>query len=168
MSGEPLLVVDGEVEHPLTLTFGALRDWPEAEQIRDVSRFHPKRHGDAVSFHGILQRARPKDSANYVTLHADRDDFHVSVPLALLRDQGMVVYSRDGAPLGPSDHGPIRFLVRDPSSCNTGELDECTNVKYLNRIEITVRKGRDTRPTDEAEHQALHGAQDTADWPYQP
>src|ERR1700740_2079324 len=61
--------------------------------------------------------------------------------------------------MGMKDAGPIRFLVRDPTVCHTGELDECANVKYLSRIELTTRRGRDTRPTTEAEHQGLHQAQ---------
>ena len=94
--------------------------------------------------------------ANYATLHADRDDFHVSVPLKEVREQGIVVYRLGDARLGIEDGGPIRFLIRDPSVCHTGELDECANVKYLSRIELTTRRGRDTRPTTEEEHAALH------------
>jgi hypothetical protein len=53
----------------------------------------------------------------------------------------------------------IRFLIRDPSACHTSELDDCANVKYLSRIELSVRKGRDTRPADEGQHAALHDKQ---------
>jgi hypothetical protein len=38
-------------------------------------------------------------------------------------------------------------------------LDECANVKYLSRIELTERRGRDTRPADEKAHEALHATQ---------
>jgi DMSO/TMAO reductase YedYZ molybdopterin-dependent catalytic subunit len=109
-----------------------------------------------VLFEALLRLAGPHPDANYVTLHADRDDFHVSVPLEPVRAEGIVVYKLEGRPLGPENHGPTRFLVRDPSACHTGELDDCANVKYLARIELTVRRGRDTRPTTEAEHEALH------------
>jgi DMSO/TMAO reductase YedYZ molybdopterin-dependent catalytic subunit len=157
------LVLDGEVARPLSLSFEQLTALPEGDQIHDVSRFHPSRRGDAVSLESLLRLAEPNTQANYLTLHAEKDDFHVSVPLAPLREQGMIVYANGGRPLGPGDHGPFRFLVRDPLACNTGELDECANVKYLTRIELTSRKGRDTRPTDEAEHAALHAAEDSPD-----
>ena len=52
--------------------------------------------------------------------------------------------------------GPFRFLIRDPAACHTDELDDCANVKFLNRIELSVRRGRDTRPQNEEEHARLH------------
>jgi hypothetical protein len=76
-----------------------------------------------------------------------------------VRAQGIVVSHLDGQALRTDQGGPIRFLIRDPAACHTDELDDCANVKYLDRIELTVRKGRDTRPADEAEHSALHARQ---------
>jgi DMSO/TMAO reductase YedYZ molybdopterin-dependent catalytic subunit len=159
MDPELVLTIDGLVEHPLSLTFEDLDALPEAVRVRDVSRFQPKRRGDGVALEALLERARVRPEANYVTLHADRDDFHVSVPLGPVREQGVVVYRLGDGRLGVEEGGPIRFLIRDPSVCNTGELDECANVKYLSRIELTTRRGRDTRPATEAEHEALHRAQ---------
>jgi DMSO/TMAO reductase YedYZ molybdopterin-dependent catalytic subunit len=153
---EPILIVDGLVGRPLRLGFDDLAAIPEADQVPDVSRFHPTRRGDGVALEALLQMAQPHVDANYVTLHANRDDFHVSVPLEPLRAEGIVVYKLDRRPLGPEHHGPIRFLVKDPTACRTGELDDCANVKYLDRIELTLRKGRDTRPTNEADHAVLH------------
>ncbi len=159
MSDDIALVIDGLVERPLRLTFDELDAIPAPERVTDVSRFHPKRRGDGVTLDAVLERAGVRPEANYATLHAERDDFHVSVPLEPLREQGVIVYRLGDGRLGIEDGGPIRFIVRDPSACNTGELDECANVKYLSRIELTTRRGRDTRPTDEAEHEALHQAQ---------
>lgn len=158
MSDMVLLVVDGAVERPLALGFDDLRALPGAHQIEDVSRFHPKRQGDGVALEAILERARPTAEANYLTLHADRDDFHVSVPLEAVRAEGIVVYHRRGEPLSPEQGGPVRFLIRDPAACHTDELDDCANVKFLSRIELTVRKGRDTRPKSDEEHERLHAA----------
>src|SRR5579875_1135618 len=159
MSEDPVLTIDGLVERPLILTFADLDALPAHTRIFDVSRFHPKRRGDGVELDALLERVGVRPEANYVTLHADRDDFHVSVPLAPVREQGIVVYRLGDGGLGAEHGGPIRFLVRDPTVCHTGELDECANVKYLSRIELTSRRGRDTRPTTEAEHEALHRAQ---------
>jgi DMSO/TMAO reductase YedYZ molybdopterin-dependent catalytic subunit len=153
-----LLVVDGLVGRPLRLTFGDLAALPPEAQINDVTRFHPKRPGDGVTLDSILELARVLPGANYLTLHADRDDFHVSVPLEPLRAQGIVVYRLGSGRLAAEHGGPIRFLVREPSACQAAELDECANVKYLSRIELTQRRGRDTRPATEADHAALHQA----------
>jgi len=109
----------------------------------------------------LLERARPHADANYLTLHADRDDFHVSIPLGAVRGEAIVVYKVGDDRLGPEHGGPVRFLIRDPSACHTSELDDCANVKYLSRIELSRRRGRDTRPADEAAHAALHAAQES-------
>jgi DMSO/TMAO reductase YedYZ molybdopterin-dependent catalytic subunit len=159
MGNDVILTIDGAVEQALRLTCADLDALPEFARVHDVSRIHPKRQGDGVELSAILDRAGVHPEANYLTLHADRDDFHVSIPLQPVRDQGIVVYRLGDGPLGAEHGGPIRFLVRDPSACHTGELDECANVKYLSRIELTTRKGRDTRPADEAEHAELHRAQ---------
>ena len=87
-----------------------------------------------------------------LTLHADRDDFHVSVSLAALRGQGIVVYRLGPDPLAVHHGGPVRLLIRDPSPCHADELDDCSNIKYLSRIELTHERGRDTRPSTESEH----------------
>jgi DMSO/TMAO reductase YedYZ molybdopterin-dependent catalytic subunit len=159
MSDELVLTVDGAVERPLRLTRADLDALPESARVHDVSRFQPTRQGDGVTLEAILEQAGVHPEANYVTLHADRDDFHVSVPLEPVREQGIIVYRLGTQQLDAQRGGPVRFLVKDPTVCHTGELDECANVKYLSRIELTTRRGRDTRPTSEAEHAALHQAQ---------
>ena len=157
--GTTILRVDGAVERPLDLAFGDLLAIPEADQVADVSRFQPKRQGDGVTLEALLRLAGPKPEANYLTLHAGKDDFHVSIPLEATRGEGIVVYRLGDAPLGPENGGPIRFLIRDPAACHTDEMDDCANVKYLDRIELTVRRGRDTRPADEGAHATLHARQ---------
>jgi DMSO/TMAO reductase YedYZ molybdopterin-dependent catalytic subunit len=162
MSDEVILRVDGAVERPLRLTRAELDAIPEVMHVRDVSRFHSQRQGDGVELVAILERAGVLPEANYLTLHADRDDFHVSIPLQPVREQGIVVYRLGDGPLGTERGGPVRFLVRDPTVCHTGELDECANVKYLSRIELTTRRGHDTRPTNDADHAALHRAEESS------
>ena len=151
-----LLRVDGAVSQPLQLTFDDFAAMPANQQIADVSQFHPKRQGDAVTLEALLAKARPKPEATYLTLHATADDFHASVPLAEVRGEGLVVYRLAGGPLPVKNGGPIRFLIRNPAACHTDELDDCANVKFVDRIELTVGKGHDNRPHDDAEHAKLH------------
>src|SRR5262245_11016142 len=109
---DPLvLTVDGNVARPLRLSLADLDALPESARVRDVSRFHPTRQGDGVTLESILESAGVQPGANYLTLHADRDDFHVSVPLREVRDQGIVVYRLGQAELGPDHGGPFRFLI---------------------------------------------------------
>jgi len=159
MNPDAILTVDGAVERPLRLTLTDLDALPDSVRVRDVSQFHPKRRGDGVTLAAILDQARVQPQARFLTLHADRDDFHVSVSLDEVREQGIVIY-RLGPDLLSDEHGgPVRFIVKDPAACHTGELDECANVKYLTRIELGNERGRDTRPADEGEHAALHEAE---------
>lgn len=151
-----VLRIDGEVDHPLDLTFDDLIAFPAADQIVDVSRFHPARKGDGVTLKSLLAKSVPNPRATYLTLHATADDFHASVPLAEVQGEGIVVYRLDGGPLPPKNGGPIRFLIRDPAACHTDELDDCANVKFVDRIELTAGKGRDNRPQSDLEHEKLH------------
>jgi DMSO/TMAO reductase YedYZ molybdopterin-dependent catalytic subunit len=154
-----LLIVDGAVARPLHLSFADLAALPEADRIDDVSQFHPSRRGSGVTLEAVLRMAEVAPEARYITLHADRDDFHVPVPLQAARSEGVVVFHLNGVPLDQAHGGPIRFIIRDPAACHTGELDDCANVKYLSRMEVTTGRGLDTRPTTEAEHAALHEKQ---------
>lgn len=150
------LRIDGAVDRPLNLTYDDLVAIPAADQVPDVSRFHPKRQGDGVTLESLLARAAPKNSATYLTLHATVDDFHASIPLAEVRGEGVVVYRLAGEPLPVKNGGPIRFLIRNPAACHTDELDDCANVKFVDRIELTAGKGHDNRPHDDVEHEKLH------------
>src|SRR5262249_39678363 len=156
---EVLLKIDDAVEHSVGLTLPDLAAFPESAQYADVSRLHPSRRGDGVTLDAILERASVRPSAKYLILHADRDDFHVCVPLEAIKGQGIVVYKLGSSALGIDQGGPIRSTTRTPPPCHTGALDDCANVKYLSRIEVTERRGRDTRPETETAHAALHEAQ---------
>ncbi len=159
MDNHVFLKIEGAVENPLDLGFDDLERLPESFRVVDVSRFHPNRQGDGVALEAILALARPRAEANYLTLHADRDDFHVSVPLDAVRGESVVVYKLGAQKLGTENGGPVRFIIKDPSACHTSELDDCANVKYLSRIELSIRRGRDNRPADDAAHAALHRAE---------
>jgi 2-dehydropantoate 2-reductase len=142
---ETILRIDGEVGKPLDLSFSDLRAFADDDQVRDVSRVDPRRRGDGVTLGAVLERVDPNGSAEYVTLHASSDGFVASVPLELVRDKGIIVYQLDGETLPASEGGAIRFLIRESAACRTAELDDCANVKHVDRIELTAEKGSDSR-----------------------
>ncbi len=150
------LRIDGDVAQPTSFSFNDLCAFPEADQVRDVSRFHPKRPGDGVTLRSLLNRVRPQESVSYLTLHATKDDFAASIPLAAIVDEAVLVYQLGGAPYPEAKGGPFRFLIKNPAACHTDELDDCANVKFVDRIELTSSRGRDTRPHDDVQHEALH------------
>ena len=121
-----------------------------------MSRIDPKRAGDAVRLQAVLDRARPRDSVRHLTLHASADDFHASIPLAAVQDRAILIYRLDGRPLPVSAGGPVRFFIPDFAACHTSEVDECANVKFVDRIELTAGPGTDNRPHDAQEHADLH------------
>jgi len=142
---KPLLRIDGDVEQPLELAFDDLREFPERDQVQDVSQLNPNRRGGGVTLRSILDRAKPNPSAAYLTLHASTDGFAASVRLEAVQERGILVYRLDGSALPVSAGGPIRFFIRDSAACRTDELDDCANVKFVDRIEITTEPGQDTR-----------------------
>ena len=150
------LIVDGEVEQPAVLSYADLAALDREYQISDVSRLDPKRKGEAVRLAGLLTRVRPKPSARYLTLHASRDDFHASIPLDAVRERAILIYRLDGRPLDESAGGPLRFYIPDFAACHTSEIDECANVKFVDRLEFSAEPGLDNRPHDAQEHAALH------------
>ncbi len=156
MTSEPVLQIDGEVEAPARLDAAALAALDGAYQIPDVSQIDPQRRGAAVWLTGLLALVRPRPGATHLTLHASADDFHASVPLESVRQSGLLIYRGPAGPLPASAGGPFRFYIRDFAACRSAEVDECANVKFVDRIELTAGRGQDNRPTDEAEHARLH------------
>lgn len=152
-----ILRVDGDVERQLELQADDLAAIDAAFQIADVSQLDPKRKGRAVRLAGVSQLAGPKSEAKYLTLHASHDDFHASIPLEAVRERAILIYELDGQPLPESAGGPVRLLIPEYAACHTAEIDECANVKFVDRIELTHERGFDNRPHDEAEHAKLHG-----------
>jgi DMSO/TMAO reductase YedYZ molybdopterin-dependent catalytic subunit len=156
MDDEVLLSVEGELFKSLRLTWQDFAAMDAEYQIADVSQVDPKRQGGAVTLAGVLALAQPKPSAAYLTLHAAADDFHASIPLSAVLDRGFFIYRLDDAPLSPAAGGPVRFYIRDFAACHVGEVDECANVKFVDRIELSAEKGFDNRPLDDQSHEELH------------
>ena len=151
-----MLLLDGDVESPARLTFADLSALDAAWQVPDISQIDSKRQRRRpVRLAGLLGLVRPRATAAYLTLHAAADDFHASIPLAAVRDRALVIYRLGDSPLPVSLGGPIRFFIPDFAACHTAEVDECANVKFVDRIEFSAAPGRDNRPPHDAdEHDA--------------
>jgi DMSO/TMAO reductase YedYZ molybdopterin-dependent catalytic subunit len=155
-----LLKLDGDVRSPRALSFADLAALDPRWQIADVRQLNPKRTGGAVRFAGLIDLVGPNSGVRYVTLHAAADDFHASIPLEAVRDTAVLIYQLDGAPLPASAGGPLRFFIPNHTACHTSEIDECANVKFVDRIEFSAAKGHDNRPHDADQHATLHEQQD--------
>jgi DMSO/TMAO reductase YedYZ molybdopterin-dependent catalytic subunit len=154
-----ILTIAGECQQPQSLSFDELAGLPVEHQVADVSRLVPGRKGDAVRLAGILQLVQPNTTARYLGLHSSTDNFHASIPLDAVAERALIIYRLDGQPLPAKAGGPVRFFIPDFAACHTEEIDECANVKFVDRIELTAEKGFDNRPHDGAEHEELHRRQ---------
>ena len=156
MSSSVLLQVDGDVTGKRAFTWEDLTAIDPQWQIPDVSQLGPTRSGGAVWMRGILEAVKVCPEAKYITLHSKRDNFHASLPIDAILDRGMFIYRQQNQPLAAAAGGPIRFFIRDHTDCHNGEIDECANVKYVDRVEFSKQKGFDNRPLDDDAHEALH------------
>lgn len=141
---ESTIAVNGLVHRPGLFTREDLAGSPAEHLVADISAIAPHRQGTAVSLHHLINESQPDDSATYVTLHS-ADGFAASIPLADVRETGLIIFEIDGQPLPESAGGPFRFLIPNAAACRTAELDACANVKQLAEIELTNGRGRDTR-----------------------
>jgi DMSO/TMAO reductase YedYZ molybdopterin-dependent catalytic subunit len=154
-----MLQVSGEVERPASFSAEELAALPAQWQVPDVAALGSARRGRAVWLAGLLEAVGARPVAQYLTLHAARDDFHASIPLAAVRERAVVIFELDGHRLPVAQGGPFRFLVLDSASCQSAEVDECANVKFVDRLELSAEPGHDNRPRDETAHAALHAQQ---------
>lgn len=157
----PVLTVHGLVSSARSYSLADLAAIDQRHQIADVSRVAPGKQGQAVTLAGILELVQPQPEAKYLGLHAAADNFHASIPLSAVRDKAIVIYALAGQPLPAKAGGPVRFYIPDHHACQTHEIDECANVKFVDAIELTAEPGYDNRPHDEAEHAMLHAREHT-------
>jgi DMSO/TMAO reductase YedYZ molybdopterin-dependent catalytic subunit len=134
---------------PFRLTHADCQAFPPDAQVPDVGALAPGKRGRGVKLSAILARARPAAEARFLDIASADPAFAISVPLAEVLEHAVVVYALDGAPLPSEKGGPFRLIV-------PGHADECVNVKALAALELAPRRGRDTRPLDDAEHAKLH------------
>ena len=153
------LKVDGLVGKPLTMTCEDFARIDPSQRVEDVSQVGAKRAGQAVRIAAILEMANVSADVTHLGLHGTRDNFHASIPLAPVLARGLIIYAAEGQSLSVAAGGPFRFFIPDHAACHMDEIDECANVKYLDRIELTQGKGSDNRPQDDDEHARLHEKQ---------
>ena len=137
-----LLIVEGEVERPLSLDFAALAALPR--QVADLGALVPGKQGGAVWLDAVLAAAGTKGAAKFATLVADGGSFAVSVPLDAVRTNAVVAYRLGDAALPEKQGGPVRFYVVDAKACGDDSgVDACANVKRLGRIRLTATREPD-------------------------
>ncbi len=143
-SGDWSLTVDGEVEHPMTLTLADVLGMPMVEQDITMLCVSNEVGGDLVGSArwlgvrtaDILARAGVHPSADQV-LSTSVDGMTISTPIqALTDDRGaLLAVGMDGAPL-PAEHGfPVRLVT-------PGLYGFVGATKWLARMSVTTYAAR--------------------------
>ncbi len=126
------LVVDGDVENPLQLTWKEFLDLPQTE---DTSDFHCVTawskldiHWRGLRFLDLAALVRPKETATHILCYGyDGYTTNVSLEEALKPDV-LLAHTVEGGPLPKEHGGPVRMI--------TPQLYAWKGSKWINRIEF--------------------------------
>ena len=127
------LVIDGEVENPLTLTVIDLRKLPNIALTSDFhcvtswSRFDNKWKG--VRIKDVLALAKPKKSGKFVTQTAF-SGHTTSTPMAdIIDDNVIIAWEQEGKPLTTAHGAPLRIVLPKKYAYK--------GVKWLTKLTVT-------------------------------
>jgi 2-dehydropantoate 2-reductase len=140
-AGPGIVAIEGAVVQPVSLDRTAMRQLPSEHQIEDVSGKMPSMRGRAVTVRGLLDLPAMSIDADHVTFHSGDGQYAATLTLGQAKEFGWLIYEVDGEPLPAGKGGPFRLIT-------PGLGDLCANVKAVNRIEVRVGAGRDTRPSE--------------------
>jgi DMSO/TMAO reductase YedYZ molybdopterin-dependent catalytic subunit len=126
------LVIDGEVEHPVELSWQEFLDLPQTE---DTSDFHCvttwsklNMNWKGVRLLDLAALAQPKDTATHIMCYG-YDEYTTNVSLEeALKPDVLLVHTVDGQPLHRDHGGPVRMI--------TPQLYAWKGSKWINRIEF--------------------------------
>jgi len=145
------LMVDGEVEKPLSLKWNDLLSLPAVVSIAD---FHCvegwsvlDNKWEGVAFKTIVEMVTPKEIVKYVLFTCD-DGYTTSLPLAKLGDNDVLLaYKLNDKPLSAEHGAPLRLIVPQKYAYKSA--------MWLRRITFTSQR--------ELGHWESRGYSDTAD-----
>jgi DMSO/TMAO reductase YedYZ molybdopterin-dependent catalytic subunit len=130
------LVVDGEVEKPLRLSWSDIQKLPKVESVSD---FHCVEgwsvlscRWEGICFKRIVDLAKPKENAKFVSFQC-ADGYTTSLSLEeLLKDSVLLAYKLDGKYLEEGLGAPLRLVVPDKYGYKSA--------MWLIRIKFTSKK----------------------------
>lgn len=132
------LKIDGEVEHPVVLTWEDFMNLPQTDDTSDFhcvttwSKFDMNWKG--VRFLDLAALVSPKDTATHILCHG-YDDYTTNISLEeALKPDVLLVHTIEGQPLPKEHGGPVRMI--------TPELYAWKGAKWISRIEFLPRNKR--------------------------
>jgi len=126
------LVLDGEVEHPVSLTWKDFMDLPQTE---DTSDFHCvttwsklNMNWKGVRLVDLAAMVQPRETATHILCYG-YDDYTTNVSLEeALKPDVLLVHTIEGNPLPKEHGGPVRMI--------TPQLYAWKGSKWISRIEF--------------------------------
>lgn len=128
----PALVVEGLVKEPGWFAVDELKGLPTVEATVPGRKGRPDAVGAAFRLAEVLEKVEPEPAATHATCRSADGLYSASIPLADLRDNGLVMHTPDG----PS---PWRLVVPQGRTM-------CWNVKGLVSLELTAGPVGDSVP----------------------
>jgi DMSO/TMAO reductase YedYZ molybdopterin-dependent catalytic subunit len=126
------LILDGEVENPVELTW---KDFMSLPQTEDISDFHCVTtwsklgmNWKGVRLLDLAALVQPKETATHIMCHG-YDDYTTNVAIEeALKPDVLLVHTVEGHPLPKEHGGPVRMI--------TPQLYAWKGSKWINRIEF--------------------------------
>jgi 2-dehydropantoate 2-reductase len=140
-SGLGTVAIDGAVVQPVSLDRDAIKQLPSEHQVEDVSQKMPSMRGRAITVKGLLDVPALQIEADHVTFHSGDGQYAATLTLKQAKEFGLLLYELDDESLPDVNGGPFRLIT-------PGLGDLCANVKAVNRIEVRIGAGKDTRPSE--------------------
>ena len=138
---KPLLLdVPGIMSDQLTVVTSETLVFTQEELLTrtdlvELADFQPSRTGLAVPVAALLGEVESNDGDELV-LNSSTDGFCATLPLAAAAEVGLIWFAGADGPLTKEQGGPFRFFIPKAAECKTAVLDNCANVKFVDRIEV--------------------------------
>jgi DMSO/TMAO reductase YedYZ molybdopterin-dependent catalytic subunit len=148
-SSSGILTIEGECDRPTSFSFHDLASAHKDYQVPDVSKVDQRLEGTAVRLRTLLDQVGPSWHSKWLTVESEDGKFSACLPLDETRATALVIYGKKKKPLDRDEGGPVRFVI-------PFHPDKCTKVKGATRMVISEAPGKDTRPSNAAEHKKIH------------
>ncbi|TWT62170.1 molybdopterin-dependent oxidoreductase [Rubinisphaera italica] len=113
--------------------------FPHEYQVPDISKFIPGRPGRGLKFRSLLESLKPEGvDIELISLKASHDQFEKSIQWQLIPVGAVLVYEIHGEEIPLEKGGPFRLYVPGTVVCGQAELDNCVNIKHLDRIDVEL------------------------------
>lgn len=101
----------------------------------ELANFQASRTGRAVPVSALLGAVELRDGDELI-LTSSADGFCATLPMAAAAEVGLIWFAGADGPLTKEQGGPFRFFIPNAAECKTAVLDNCANVKFVDRIEV--------------------------------